>query len=151
MDAQIGGDVRDRPLALHRQTDTRAGSAHRGTSFLAAELQRPFPPGQHPGIKVSAKPGTAQSLLAFVAELPDFAADDPRNVTATVARRLAQLCDQRLSAAAAGELRTCVGHLTDDPLGDPDRIDEIRAKWAARKLEMLLNDVQRVGGNGRDW
>ena len=44
-----------------------------------------------------------------------------------------------------------MGHLTDDPLGDPDRIDEIRAKWAARKLEMLLNDVQRVGGNGRDW
>jgi hypothetical protein len=54
------------------------------------------------------------ALVEFLAEL-EFAPSDPRNVIASVARRLAQACDRRPSGALAGELRTCVSHLSDAP------------------------------------
>jgi hypothetical protein len=52
------------------------------------------------------------------------------------------------SAAVAGELRVVLSYLSDRLGGEPDRLDELRARRAARRLDLLLGDVERAGGNG---
>lgn len=59
MHAQVRGDMRDRPAALKRQPDPMV---HQLIGVLLRSCHGSgdrLPPGQHPGLKASAKPGTA--------------------------------------------------------------------------------------------
>ena len=72
---------------------------------------------------------------------PGFDAEDPRAVIGLVAEKLARALDERASAAVARELRSSVEYLCDDPNADGDRVDEVRAKRAARRLGLLLSGM----------
>lgn len=78
------------------------------------------------------------ALDAFLASV-DYPPEDPRAVVASVARLLAQDLDRHPSANIARELRSHVEHLGAGPNEDPGIIDEIRARRAQRRVEMLLD------------
>ena len=60
-----------------------------------------------------------------------------------VARQLARACDARVSAAVANELRVVMSYLTEDPFREPDGLDAIRARYAAKRVEGLVRDTTR--------
>ena len=82
------------------------------------------------------------ALLDFLSEV-QFDPSDPRSVIAGVARQLARACDACVSAAVANELRVVMSYLTEDPFGEPDGLDAIRARYAAKRVEGLVRDTTR--------
>jgi hypothetical protein len=90
-----------------------------------------------------------EALLGLAATL-DFDVGDPRAVLVKVAHRLAQGLDRQPTGALAGELRACLAQLAEDPNAPADRVDELRARRAVRRVRMLMGDAWAAEGNGDD-
>ena len=88
--------------------------------------------------------GVSAALEGFLAEL-NFPEHDVRRVMVAVARRLAAALDRRPSGAVARELGTVLNQLAARPNEPADRIDELQAKRAVRRMHLLLEDVARGG------
>jgi hypothetical protein len=83
-------------------------------------------------------PGVAAAVEAFIRET-HYPASDPRCLSLAVAARLAEALDRDSSnAAVARELSNIVRWIAVDPAAPADGIDELRAKRAARRVELLL-------------
>jgi hypothetical protein len=83
-------------------------------------------------------PGVAAAVEAFWRECR-YPASDPRALSLAVAMRLAEALDADPSnAAVARELSGIVRAIAVDPARESDGIDELRARRAARRVELLL-------------
>ena len=87
------------------------------------------------------QPVTGESTsvaLAHMLETVPFPESDPRAVLAVVATRLAAAFDERQTAGLARELRSVIGTMMEHPAEDADRIDELKARRAARLVDGVI-------------
>ena len=107
----------------------RKAAGRRGPSMADGGEVEPLPSGS-----------VAEALEVFLDEV-EYPPADPRSVIATVARLLAAELDRAPSVSVARELRGHVGWLSESPNSDPGAVDEIRARRAARRVELMLTDT----------
>jgi hypothetical protein len=89
-------------------------------------------------VELRQAPGVAAAVEAFIRET-HYPASDPRCLSLAVAARLAKAIDRDPgNAAVARELSNIIRAIAVDPAAPADAIDELRAKRAARRVEMLL-------------
>jgi hypothetical protein len=87
------------------------------------------------------EPGPVEaSVREFMAAVA-FPERDPRAALTVMAVRLAGALDRNPGAAPlARELRTIMTWLAENPAGAADRVDELRARRAQRRVSFLLGD-----------
>ena len=88
--------------------------------------------------------GTVGQVEAEVREFNSalaFEQHDPRCVMGVIAVRLGEAFDRKPSAALARALRTLLSFIGSDPSSRPGKLDEIRARMVARRVEGLLEDA----------
>ncbi len=105
----------------------------------------PEVPSSPPGASeaVDATPGEVAEALSVWADALDVPEDDPRSPLLAAALRLARHLDTGTASESANlvrELRTIVSWIAD--ADQSDKIDELRAKWAGRKVEHMLSAVK---------
>jgi hypothetical protein len=88
--------------------------------------------------------GVSVALEAFLADLR-FPEHDIRQVLLAVARKLAAALDRRPNGAIAHELGTVLNQLVEHPNEPADQVDELRARRAVRRMQLMLADVERGG------
>ena len=101
-------------------------------SALAAEQDQAEGPGP-----------TETAVREFMAAVA-FPERDPRAAMTVMAVQLAAALDRSPGAApVARELRCILGWLAENPAGASDRVDELRARRAQRRLGQLLDGKMR--------
>jgi hypothetical protein len=82
------------------------------------------------------------AVRALVNEL-SYPAWDPRAVMCLIALELARELDaQPASVTLSRELRLCMAHMAETPNEPPGKIDEIRARFLQRRVEMTLQHAR---------
>jgi hypothetical protein len=89
-----------------------------------------------------------EALLATVS----FDAEDPRSVIVRILRQLVPVFERSPSAALAREIKSLLHDVSDRPSAPPTIIHELRARRAARHVELFLNpNLQPLRRSGEGW
>jgi len=90
---------------------------------------------------------SAAVALAELLETVPFPEGDPRAVLSVIAARLAAAFDERQTPGLARELRHVLGVIMEHPNEAADRIDELKARRAARLVDGIIDaNLRGVSG-----
>ena len=91
-----------------------------------------------PDAAVEVPQGEVAEAVRGLLSRVEFREGEPRSVMGTLATRLAESADRKVTPAVSRELRVLLSQMTEDPNHPPGAVDEIRLAMHRRRVEALL-------------